>query len=208
MRKLRMTAGTTALVIFATLGILPSVARGADAVVTIKFTVIYTSIATTLHTLPDGHVYGWNHYAGTTQWAGQETGVDFLGAVNYVNGTGRFEGFVTLTRADGVILAFRVEGNALLTDILEESHTEFSAAGDAPSTDAQDGARPDLRATGDALSTDGREEPLTRFSGRLEVIQGTGDFEGATGIGVTKGFRKSTLGSPATFSYILTVARN
>jgi hypothetical protein len=169
MRNSRTMLGTAAVIIFATLGMVPSVVRGADGVTKIRFTTTFNSIATTLNTLPDGHVYGWNHYLGTTRWAGQEATVDFLGSVNYVNGSGRFDGYVTLTRADGVILAFRVDGDALPTETWQGARTELS--------------------------------------GRLEVIQGTDEFAGATGIGVTTGFRNGELGTQATFTFTLTVTR-
>jgi hypothetical protein len=73
----------------------------------------FTSSGTTLQSLPGGITYGWNHLIAGTRWAGQDATADFLGDVQYVNGSGPFNGYITLTRADGAKLALRVQGSAL-----------------------------------------------------------------------------------------------
>jgi hypothetical protein len=45
----------------------------------------------------------------------------------------------------------------------------------------------------------------TRFRGTIEVLGGTGAYEGATGIGVMTGYRKAALGSPVTLTFDLNV---
>lgn len=72
-----------------------------------------TSAGTTLQNLPGGITYGWNDLRGGTTWAGQPATIRFLGSVNYVDGSGPFGGLVTVTREDGAVLAFSVDGNAL-----------------------------------------------------------------------------------------------
>lgn len=74
------------------------------------FNVDLTSSGTTLETLPGEITYGWNDLRGATRWGKQDAALRFLGSVDYVNGTGPFGGFVTVTRADGVKLAFSVSG--------------------------------------------------------------------------------------------------
>jgi hypothetical protein len=118
--------GTVAVIILATFGFMPSEVRGAHGTIKVKFTATMSSVATTLNTLPGGRTYGWNHFAGTARWGGQELMVDFLGAVNYVNGSGPFEGFVTLSWANGTTLAFRIDGRALATETVYGTHTDFS----------------------------------------------------------------------------------
>ena len=54
--------------------------------------------------------YGWNDLQGPTRWGKSSAQMRFLGNVDYVSGTGPFGGFVTVTRADGVKIAFSVSG--------------------------------------------------------------------------------------------------
>lgn len=77
---------------------------------TLAFDVDLTSAGTTLETLPGGVTYGWNDLRGPTRWGGSPAQLRFLGNVDYVNGTGPFGGFVTVTRSDGVKIAFSVSG--------------------------------------------------------------------------------------------------
>lgn len=74
------------------------------------FNVDLTSSGTTLETLPGEITYGWNDLRGPTRWGKKDAALRFLGSVDYVNGTGPFGGFVTVTRADGVKLALSVSG--------------------------------------------------------------------------------------------------
>ncbi|MFM8349559.1 MAG: hypothetical protein ACKN9D_00665, partial [Actinomycetales bacterium] len=53
-----------------------------------------TSAGTTLQNLPGGITYGWNDLRGGTTWGGQPASIRFLGSVNYVDGSGPFDGLV------------------------------------------------------------------------------------------------------------------
>ena len=88
-------------------------AAASKKLVTLTFTTTLTSGGTTLETLPGGHTYGWNNLSGTTTWGKQAATISFLGDVDYVNGSGPFNGYVTVTRADGVALGTHIDGNAL-----------------------------------------------------------------------------------------------
>ena len=88
-----------------------------------------TSSGTTLNTLPGGITYGWNDLNGPTTWGKQQAAIHFQGDVNYLNGSGPFNGYVTVTGADGTVLAFRVEGSALAVP-LNSGATETHFAGD------------------------------------------------------------------------------
>ena len=58
-------------------------------------------------------VYGWNRLTCTTRVGGETVDVELLGSVDYVNGSGDFFGFVTITFADGSSLGVRLtEGHA------------------------------------------------------------------------------------------------
>lgn len=115
MRRMRLI---TALIV--SVGIssaaLIGTASAAPSVTSLTFTTTMTSIETNLQTLPGGHTYGWNHFTGTTMWGNQTASIVFLGDVNYVNGSGPFGGYVTVTRADGTTLAFTTTGNTLAED--------------------------------------------------------------------------------------------
>ena len=71
------------------------------------------SAGTTLQQLPGGITYGWNDLRAGTRWAGQDATVRFLGDVDYVDGSGPFSGYVSVTRADGAVLGLRVSGSAI-----------------------------------------------------------------------------------------------
>jgi len=85
-------------------------AQAKPATKNLTFAVDLTSAGTVLETLPGEITYGWNDLRGPTRWGKQDAALRFLGSVDYVNGTGPFGGFVTVTRADGVKLAFSVSG--------------------------------------------------------------------------------------------------
>ena len=88
-----------------------------------------TSAGTTLQNLPGGITYGWNDLRGATTWAGQPATIRFLGSVDYTDGSGPFGGFVTVTREDGAVLAFRVDGEALDASLPDgRDETTFSGA--------------------------------------------------------------------------------
>jgi uncharacterized RmlC-like cupin family protein len=81
----------------------------------------------TLHTVgADGTVtYGWNQLVGTATVDDQPVGVEFLGNVSYVKGSGPIFGFVTYTFADGSTLGVQVQGAATASANGEE--TTFAA---------------------------------------------------------------------------------
>ena len=106
-RRLVATLAATALV--ALTGLAGSPAQAAKSKVLV-FDVDLTSAGTTLETLPGDVTYGWNDLQGPTRWGKSSAQMRFLGNVDYVSGTGPFGGFVTVTRADGVKIAFSVSG--------------------------------------------------------------------------------------------------
>jgi len=57
-------------------------------------------------------VYGWNRLGDTTALDGQPVGVDMLGQVNYMNGSGPISGFITFSFADGSTLGVTMAGAA------------------------------------------------------------------------------------------------
>jgi hypothetical protein len=81
----------------------------------------------TLHTVgADGSVtYGWNQLVGTASVDGQPVGVEMLGNVNYVKGSGPIFGFVTYTFADGSTLGVQMQGAA--TASADGNETTFAA---------------------------------------------------------------------------------
>ena len=90
-------------------------------------TVDLDSQSRTLHTVgADGSItYGWNQLVGTATVDGQPVGVELLGNVNYVKGSGPIFGFVTLTFADGSTLGMQFQGAATTTANGDE--TSFAA---------------------------------------------------------------------------------
>lgn len=56
--------------------------------------------------------YGWNQLTGTSTTPSGTTSVEFLGNVDYTNGSGRFFGFLTLKFASLSTVGFLVEGKA------------------------------------------------------------------------------------------------
>lgn len=106
-RRLIATLAATALVALAGLAGAPAQAAKSK---TLVFDVDLTSAGTTLETLPGDVTYGWNDLNGPTRWGKSSAQLRFLGNVDYVSGTGPFGGFVTVTRADGVKIAFSVSG--------------------------------------------------------------------------------------------------
>ena len=107
--RTRFTAALGAVTLIASLGLVGSPAQAAKTT-TLTFEVDLVSAGTTLTTLPGGVTYGWNDLQGPTRWGKSAAQLRFLGSVDYVNGTGPFGGFVTVTRADGVSIAFSVTG--------------------------------------------------------------------------------------------------
>jgi hypothetical protein len=60
----------------------------------------------------DAVVYGWNRLAGNATLDGRTVGVDMLGSVDYVSGSGPFSGFITFSFADGSTLGVTMSGAA------------------------------------------------------------------------------------------------
>jgi len=87
-----------------------------------------TSTGTNLNTLPGGMTYGWNDLTGPTTWGKQQAAIHFQADVNYLNGAGQFSGYVTVTGANGTMLALRVEGSTLPVP-LNSGATETHLAG-------------------------------------------------------------------------------
>jgi hypothetical protein len=143
-------------------------ASAASSVTSLTFTTTMTSIETNLQTLPGGHTYGWNHFTGTTTWGNQSATIVFLGDVDYVNGSGPFGGYVTVTRADGTKLAFTTKGNALA----EDKATDGIAARFASSLEVIGGTNAYARATGIGTMTGTRASEIgspAKFVFKLSV---------------------------------------
>jgi hypothetical protein len=85
------------------------------------------SQARTLRTVgADGSVtYGWNQLVGNATVDGQPVGVEMLGNVSYVKGSGPIFGFVTYTFADGSTLAVQFQGAATAKE--DGNATDFAA---------------------------------------------------------------------------------
>lgn len=97
------------------LALLPAGAASAgDRTVTrtLTFTSTVTSVGTELNELPGDIVYGWNELRGKTRWGNRSARLTFLGDVDYVDGSGPFGGFVTVTHRNGTQLAWRVSGKS------------------------------------------------------------------------------------------------
>ena len=106
-RRLLVVLIATTLVALVGLAGIPAKAAKAKVLV---FDVDLVSTGTTLETLPGEVTYGWNDLQGPTRWGKSGAQMRFLGSVDYVNGTGPFGGFVTVTRADGVKIGLSVSG--------------------------------------------------------------------------------------------------
>lgn len=105
----RTLAMLTATALVALAGVAAAPAQAAKTK-TLTFDVDLVSAGTTLQTLPGDITYGWNDLRGPTRWGKKSAQLRFLGSVDYVDGTGPFGGFVTVTRSDGVILSLSVTG--------------------------------------------------------------------------------------------------
>ena len=143
-------------------------ASAAPSVTSLTFTTTMTSIETNLQTLPGGHTYGWNHFTGTTMWGNQTASIVFLGDVDYVNGSGPFGGYITITRADGTKLAFTTNGNSLA----EDKATDGIAARFASSLSVIGVTNDYSRATGVGTMTGSRDAAIgspAKFVFKLSV---------------------------------------
>ena len=143
MRRFRLAVSFVVVAVLAATGI-TSTANAASSVTSLTFSTTMTSVETNLESLPGGHTYGWNHLTSTTMWGNQKATVVFLGDVNYVNGSGAFGGYITVTRADGTKIAFTSKGNALA----ENEATEGIAARFTGALEVIGGTNAYARATG------------------------------------------------------------
>lgn len=107
---------------------LPTAASAGDRTITrnLTFTTVVTSVGTDLNELPGDIVYGWNHLQGPTRWGTRKASLDFLGSVDYIDGSGPFGGFVTITHANGMQLALNVDGQASSPPVPGTTDTTFS----------------------------------------------------------------------------------
>jgi hypothetical protein len=80
----------------------------------IDVTVTLTSKQTVLTQVGKGGdiTYGWNQLTGSADTPSGKTNVELLGNVDYLNGSGRFFGFLTMKFASLSTLGFLVEGRA------------------------------------------------------------------------------------------------
>jgi hypothetical protein len=82
-----------------------------------------TSTETQLKTLNGGTVMaGWNRLVGPTTVNGVAASVELLASVDYVNGSGEFFGFVTLTLDDDSMLTMRMTGHAVKDGATGDTH--------------------------------------------------------------------------------------
>ena len=72
------------------------------------------SVAKTLYKVgkDDTVTYGANQLVGSATVLGQPATVEILGSVNYINGSGPFTGFLTVTWADASSIGFSILGTA------------------------------------------------------------------------------------------------
>jgi hypothetical protein len=89
-------------------------AQGSGQTSTVDVTVTLTSKQTVLTQVGKGGdvTYGWNQLTGSADTPSGKTAVEILGNVNYVKGSGRFFGFLTLKFASLSTLGFLMEGRA------------------------------------------------------------------------------------------------
>ncbi len=124
----------------------------------------------TLHTAgADASVtYGWNQLVGTATVDGQPVGVELLGNVSYVKGSGPIFGFVTFTFADGSTLGVQFQGAA--TDTSNGDETRFAAT-----LGVLGGTGKYASATGTGIFTGSRQAALgTTVSAKFDLtISGT-----------------------------------
>jgi branched-chain amino acid transport system substrate-binding protein len=82
----------------------------------------------------ENQTYGWNRLVGTTNANLGEFDVVMLGNVDYINGSGPFFGFITLTATNGDVLSMRMDGSAQVQDngvtTLSSSLTVIGGTGD------------------------------------------------------------------------------
>lgn len=80
----------------------------------LRWATRWTSVERNLIQADGGMTVGWNRFTGTTTIEGEAVDGEFLGAVDYVNGSGTWSGFQKFTWADGSTLVLRLTGTARL----------------------------------------------------------------------------------------------
>ena len=115
--SLRLTAALLLTVFVLVASVTPAVAQGGDTT-RIKLTVKLSSQQTILEQVGRGGdiTYGWNQLTGTAATDSGDVDVQLLGNVEYLNGSGRFFGSLTLELASLSTLGLDVEGRAKLRD--------------------------------------------------------------------------------------------
>jgi len=84
----------------------------------VTFSVDVTSINKDIKTVNNGAgLVGTNQLTGTTTVGSSSSNVEVLANVVYTNGSGPFFGLMTVTLADGSILATRMDGTASLNAV-------------------------------------------------------------------------------------------
>ncbi|MDD2818383.1 MAG: hypothetical protein PHN51_06265 [Candidatus Nanopelagicales bacterium] len=99
-------------------------AQAAPAAQEVVLVTTLTSVGTSLNTI--GNVkYGWNDLKGVANWGKEPVSIRLQGDVAYKNDSGPFNGYYTITRADGAQLAFHVDGQALAIPVAAGTKTKF-----------------------------------------------------------------------------------
>lgn len=80
----------------------------------LRWATRWTSVERNLIQADGGMTVGWNRFTGATTIEGEAVDGEFLGAVDYVNGSGTWSGFQKFTWADGSTLVLRLSGTARL----------------------------------------------------------------------------------------------
>jgi hypothetical protein len=92
--------------------VLAAPAQAVPAAQEVVLVTTLTSAGTSLNTI--GNVkYGWNDLKGVANWGKESVSIRLQGDVAYKNDNGPFNGYFTITKADGTQLAFHVDGQAL-----------------------------------------------------------------------------------------------
>lgn len=170
---------------------------------TLNLIVELTSADNTLHTVgPEGaQIYGRNNLVGQTEVDGETVQVELLGNVDYTNGRGPFDGFLTLTFPDAAAGPGGTDAQGTPEDQGETPAPSVSgssvpgqpgdpSAGGAPSPSGSGVSLLGTRVDGEATPVDSG----TKFAARLEVIGGTGRFANTVGAGSFSGSRAEGVG--------------
>lgn len=104
--------------------VLAAPAQAVPAAQDVVLVTTLTSVGTSLNTI--GNVkYGWNDLKGVANWGKEPVSIRLQGDVAYKNDNGPFNGYFTITKADGTQLAFHVDGQALAIPVTGGTKTKF-----------------------------------------------------------------------------------